>query len=244
VLLRLWPLCTVRFVCTENYFPIISITDRHPWAQVNCLRGPVVQISVFQTVFPGTMGVSAREFRWQQNFPFWHSRTAWSRARMQPVSHWNVCAVTISDRLWRRLYTVLVGSTASEHSTWHYTDKKALNQKNLTYVLALHGAVFRRVRKISKSDHKLPHVCLSVRVEQLGSHSSDFHEIWYFSIFRKYVEELQVWLKSDKNTRMMGTVREHPITFRWFLLKTRNVSERNVEKIKKKNTFCFRQLFL
>jgi hypothetical protein len=44
-----------------------------------------------------------------------------------------------------------------------------------------------------------PSVCLSVRMEQLGSHWTDFHEIWYFSIFRKYVEEIQVSLKSDNN---------------------------------------------
>jgi len=32
------------------------------------------------------------------------------------------------------------------------------------------GAVFRPVRKIAKSDYKLPHVCPSVCTEQLGSH--------------------------------------------------------------------------
>jgi len=35
----------------------------------------------------------------------------------------------------------------------------------------------------------------SVRVEQLGSHQTDFHEIWYLSIFRKFVEKIQVLLK-------------------------------------------------
>ena len=35
-------------------------------------------------------------------------------------------------------------------------------------------------------------------MEQLGSHCSDFHEIWYLSIFRKSVEKIQVSLKSDK----------------------------------------------
>jgi hypothetical protein len=48
----------------------------------------------------------------------------------------------------------------------------------------------------AKSDHKLCHVCvtvrLSVRMEQLGSHWSDFREILYLSIFRKSVEKLQV----------------------------------------------------
>jgi len=40
---------------------------------------------------------------------------------------------------------------------------------------------------------------LSVRIEQLGSHWTDFHEFWYVVIFRKYVEKIRVSLKSDKN---------------------------------------------
>ena len=38
---------------------------------------------------------------------------------------------------------------------------------------------FRRVRKIAKkkSDSELRHVCLPVRMEQLGSDWTDFHEI-------------------------------------------------------------------
>jgi hypothetical protein len=42
-------------------------------------------------------------------------------------------------------------------------------------------AVFRRVRKTAKSDYQLRHVCLSVclsvRMEQLGSRWTDFYEI-------------------------------------------------------------------
>jgi hypothetical protein len=43
--------------------------------------------------------------------------------------------------------------------------------------------------------------CLSVHVEQLCSHWTDFHEILYFSIFffRKSGEKIHVLLKSDKN---------------------------------------------
>jgi len=40
--------------------------------------------------------------------------------------------------------------------------------------------------------------CLSVRMEQLGSHSTDFHEIVFPSFF-KSVEKIQVSLKSDRN---------------------------------------------
>ena len=38
-------------------------------------------------------------------------------------------------------------------------------------------------------------------MEQLGSHCRDFHEIWYFKIFRKSIEKIQVPLKSDKTRR-------------------------------------------
>ena len=43
-----------------------------------------------------------------------------------------------------------------------------------------------------------PSVCLSVRMEQLGSHWADFHEIRYLKTLRKSVGEILVWLKSDK----------------------------------------------
>jgi hypothetical protein len=38
----------------------------------------------------------------------------------------------------------------------------------------------------------------SVRIEQLGSHWTDFHEILYLSIFRKFSWKIKVSLKSDK----------------------------------------------
>ena len=38
-------------------------------------------------------------------------------------------------------------------------------------------------------------------MEQLGSHWTDFNEIWYLRIFRKSVKKIQVSLKSDKNNR-------------------------------------------
>jgi hypothetical protein len=46
-----------------------------------------------------------------------------------------------------------------------------------------------------------PSVRPSVRVEQLGSHCRDFHEIWYLSIFQKSVKKIQVLYKYDKNNR-------------------------------------------
>ena len=50
---------------------------------------------------------------------------------------------------------------------------------------------FRRVHKIANSDYQLRQVCpstylsvLSVRMEQLDSHCTDYHEIRYLNIFR------------------------------------------------------------
>jgi len=37
-----------------------------------------------------------------------------------------------------------------------------------------------------------PSVRLSIRIEQLGSHWTDFHEIWYWRIFRKSVKKIYV----------------------------------------------------
>jgi hypothetical protein len=50
---------------------------------------------------------------------------------------------------------------------------------------------------VSLSVH--PSVSLSVLMEQLGSHWTEFHEICHLSIFRKFVQKIQVSLKSDKN---------------------------------------------
>jgi hypothetical protein len=46
----------------------------------------------------------------------------------------------------------------------------------------------------------LRRVCLSVRVNQLGSQWTDFHEIWYLIIFSKKCQLIQVSFKSDKNS--------------------------------------------
>jgi len=39
----------------------------------------------------------------------------------------------------------------------------------------------------------------SFRTEQLGSQWTNFHEIWYLSIFRKLVEKSHISLRSGKN---------------------------------------------
>jgi hypothetical protein len=70
--------------------------------------------------------------------------------------------------------------------------------------------------------------CLSVRpYGQLGSHWTHFHEVWYLSIFRNPVENIPVWLKSDKNNGY----------FTWRLMYTYG----NISLSSSWNEKCFRQ---
>jgi hypothetical protein len=70
----------------------------------------------------------------------------------------------------------------------------------------------------------------SVRTEQLGSHRTDFHKIWYLMIFRKPAEIIQVSLKSDKNNGHF-TWRHTWYTFliisRSVLLRMKNFSQKS-----------------
>jgi hypothetical protein len=43
------------------------------------------------------------------------------------------------------------------------------------------------------------YVCRFVRIEQLGSHWTDYREIWYFSICWKSDQKIKFSIKSDKN---------------------------------------------
>jgi len=69
---------------------------------------------------------------------------------------------------------------------------------------------FRRVRKIAIDDLVSSCVCPSFRMQQLGSHLTDFHYIWFLLFFRKPVEKIQVSFKSNKHT---GTLREDQYKF-------------------------------
>jgi len=64
--------------------------------------------------------------------------------------------------------------------------------------IAVLQSLCRRLRKIAESDYSFV-MCLSIRMEQLRTHWTDFHEIWHFSIFRKSVEKIQVSLKPNEN---------------------------------------------
>jgi hypothetical protein len=53
--------------------------------------------------------------------------------------------------------------------------------------------------KTAKNLLLLALLCMFVRMERLGFHWTDTHEVYYLGIFRKSVEKIQVLLKSDKS---------------------------------------------
>jgi len=100
--------------------------------------------------------------------------------------------------------------------------------------ILLCSSLFRRVRKISKSDYYLHDVCLFVRMEQLGYHWKDFHKIWCFRIFKKSVEKIYVYeIASDakhKRTALFWTITQFVVvifTYRRFgaMYRCRNVGK-------------------
>ena len=109
--------------------------------------------------------------------------------------------------------------------------------------------VFRLVLKIVKSDYWLRDVCPSVlpslRMEQLGSHWTDFHEVLVSEYFSENSREKNQILKSDRNNS--GTLHEDRYTCftisRSVLLRMRNFSDKSNRKCK--NTqFMFYNPFL
>jgi hypothetical protein len=104
------------------------------------------------------------------------------------------------------------GSTTSVHSTWHYTDKKALNQKKIVHISEHYKGqflgAFTKFRKATISF--VPFVCPSVwsswSPTGLICMKSDIPVF-----FENMPRNFQLWLKSDKNARIMGTLREQLI---------------------------------
>ena len=62
---------------------------------------------------------------------------------------------------------------------------------------------------ISQKETCLCYVHLSVRIEQLSSHWTDFDETVYLSFFRKHIEKIQISLKSDRNNGCFTRRRFH-----------------------------------
>jgi len=68
---------------------------------------------------------------------------------------------------------------------------------------------------MAESDYSFRPVYLPVRMEQLGYHLTDFHEIWYLRIFRNSGEKIQLSLYSEKN--------KLKFTWRWILNELMNI---------------------
>jgi hypothetical protein len=90
---------------------------------------------------------------------------------------WKAVSRNIADSFWYTPYILV---------HWH---RRKRNYKT-RFVLGVFANCEKRLLASS---------CLSGRMEQLGPHLTDFHEIWYSSVFRKPVEKIHVSLKSDKN---------------------------------------------
>jgi hypothetical protein len=82
---------------------------------------------------------------------------------------------------------------------------------------------FRVVCKIMKRKYLLLHVCVSVRMDQLGSHWKESYEIWHSIIFRKSFEKIDVWWKYDTNKGYF-TLKLRTVMI--ILLRMRNISKK------------------
>ena len=88
-------------------------------------------------------------------------------------------------------------------------------------------------------------VCPSISVEQIGSHCTDFHEIWYWGIFQKSVKKIQLSLKSDKNNGYMKTNIHFRLYLAHFFLEWEMLQTEFVDKIRRHRlcTLTFRKLY-
>jgi hypothetical protein len=90
-----------------------------------------------------------------------------------------------------------------DDSILHSSNLYLYNIRLLKYVFQFLGA-FAKLRKatIFVMSVRL-YVCASVHppvhMQQLGFYWTDYHEIWYVSIFRKSVQKIQVSSQSNKN---------------------------------------------
>jgi len=69
----------------------------------------------------------------------------------------------------------------------------------IKWLYEMHGATMQFVMSVRPS----------VRTEELGSHWTDFHEIWFLSIVRKTTMKIQISIKCNKNN---GSLHEDQYT--------------------------------
>jgi len=126
--------------------------------------------------------------------------TQGSPAKTQSSTHWNL----IGRRMTAPQPLLSPSSNLpppSSHFTFIPSKKNSGRAKKKSLFFSVLLCPFAKLRKatISFSRSVYPFVLPSVRMEQLGSHWKHFHEIWYLSIFRKFVEKIPAVLKPEKN---------------------------------------------
>jgi len=152
-------------------------------------------------------------------------------------------AFSVILKVWCSFAVTLCYVTAC--SVWHFIIAMyCYDHRHLVCVAQLFGAFALLKATLSFVLSVRPSVRPSVHMEQLDSHWTDFLEIWYLSIFRQYLEKIQVSLKSDKND---GYFTWRPIYvfnhFRSVLLWMKNVSDKSCSENKKKTRFMFSNFF-
>jgi hypothetical protein len=80
-------------------------------------------------------------------------------------------------------------------------------------------------------------------MEQLGSHWTDFCEIWYLNIFRKSVYKIRVSLKSDKNKVTLHEKLHAFLLYLVHILTEWQMFETQVVEKIKKHIFLFSNVF-
>ena len=123
----------------------------------------------------------------------WRSVTAWGCVVLNDYQNLTVFStqkiITSDDGRW--LFRA-VALYACQNAAYLLYSQEAVFGYSFPFQAYSFLGAFAELRKATISFVK------SVRMEQLGSHCTDFHEIWYLSIFRKSVERIQDSWKSDK----------------------------------------------
>jgi hypothetical protein len=129
-----------------------------------------------------------------------------SFSRDTALRHWMILLPTFRHRLvtpkhWANDAAQLPGRTKT--SRLKVSKKAAPKKKSLCYV---NSQIFRGVkncerRPLASTLSVSPSVRPSVRMEQLGSHWTDFHEIFYTSYFSKICRKISSFIKIWQNRR-------------------------------------------
>ena len=148
------------------------------------------------------------------NWKFWKWETdlhVLPRMALDLYKRCSICVLCLENRSWGILlkaqspglgfpfcHTVMCVAVREavlrDTAWWWYSAQHKFSARSLR------SHVFRRVRKIAKSDYDVRRVSLSVRMEWLGYHWTGFHEIWIF--FENLSRKIQVSLESENLGRM------------------------------------------